>query len=107
MDNLLSFSTPVLDNAQSVENLLRRSANLRKLSCILREPWQCPSLDFLSQLESLKVFYYGMIEVKLCGNEATGLAWQIQEEQNDMGNEQLKVLITHPKWSSGAFSQEP
>ncbi|KAK4371192.1 hypothetical protein RND71_010667 [Anisodus tanguticus] len=219
MDNLLTFSTPVLDNAPSMENLLRRSANLRKLSCILREPWQFPSLDFLSQLESLKVFYYGgmfqssssfnfpknlkkltlskfrrpwneistigilpnlevlkllfrayegeewevrddefeklkflkmdslniarwstsddpfphlerlllqscknleeipscfgdiptlqMIEVKLCSNEATSSAWQIQEEQNDMGNEQLKVLITHPEWSSGAFTQEP
>ncbi|MCD9646057.1 hypothetical protein HAX54_035581 [Datura stramonium] len=219
MDNLLSFSTPVLDNAPSMENLLRRSANLRKLSCILREPWQFPSLDFLSQLESLKMFYYGgmfqssssfnfptnlkkltlskfrrpwieistigrlpnlevlkllfrayegeewdvkddefeklkylkmdslniarwltssdpfprlerlllqscknleeipscfgdiptlqMIEVKLCSNAATSSAWQIQEEQIDMGNEQLNVLITHPEWHSGAFSQEP
>lgn len=62
LDNLISLSTPVILNGNSIDNVMRRFCGLQKLKCILVPSWdglrKChnfPVLDFLCQLESLNI----------------------------------------------------
>ncbi|CAI9768691.1 unnamed protein product [Fraxinus pennsylvanica] len=99
MHNLRTFGTPYLSHDE-VE-IIRGCPNLRKFKCIFPESWdsvsncnQFPALDFLNQLESLNVFYYGtVIEMEMCSPSAAKSAIQIQEYQKEMGNEEFKILI--------------
>ncbi|KAL3517067.1 hypothetical protein ACH5RR_023969 [Cinchona calisaya] len=66
LHNLVSFSCPSLAYGEDTENILKRLPNLCKLRCIFLESWdsskncnQFPRLNFLTHLESLKIFYYG------------------------------------------------
>ncbi|XP_071939658.1 putative late blight resistance protein homolog R1A-3 isoform X2 [Coffea arabica] len=66
LENLVSFSRLSLPCGQDAERILKRFPNLRKLSCIFFESQdssttrnQFPMLDFLTHLESLKIFYFG------------------------------------------------
>lgn len=68
LENLVSVSTLSLGYGSSTERILRRLTNVRKLKCIFFESWdgvrnciRFPVLNSLSQLESLKVLYYGMV----------------------------------------------
>ncbi|KAI3473633.1 hypothetical protein Pfo_031541 [Paulownia fortunei] len=58
--------------------VLRKCENLEEIPC---------SVGDISTLQ--------MIEVELCGESVVESAEKIQEEQMDMGNEELKVIITH------------
>ncbi|KAI3462442.1 hypothetical protein Pfo_019105 [Paulownia fortunei] len=58
--------------------VLRKCENLEEIPC---------SVGNISTLQ--------MIEVELCGESVVESAEKIQEEQRDMGNEELKVIITH------------
>lgn len=66
LHSLQSLSTPDLAFGEDTEQILRGLCNLRKLSCRFLYSWdytsnciQFPNLDFLTQLESLKVAYRG------------------------------------------------
>ncbi|KAL3500533.1 hypothetical protein ACH5RR_039626 [Cinchona calisaya] len=66
LENLVSFSSPSLAYGKVAKKILRRLPNLRKLGCIYLESWneitnynKFPTLDFLVQLESLKILYFG------------------------------------------------
>ncbi|KAL3534440.1 hypothetical protein ACH5RR_002901 [Cinchona calisaya] len=68
LDNLVTFSSPFLPHGMDVEMILRKLVNLRKLRCIFQESLdasrncnQFPRLDFLTQLESLRIIYYGKV----------------------------------------------
>ena len=60
--NLETFSTLFLSSGQETEKILRKLPNIRKLKCIFLGSsdsiwlrYQTPALDFLGQLESLKL----------------------------------------------------
>nr|GMD13578.1 putative late blight resistance protein homolog R1A-4 [Ipomoea batatas] len=71
LENLKTFSSPILARGEHSIKIIRRLPNLQKLRCWFVESWegyskrfkgkcnQFPALDFLAQLESLKVFYCG------------------------------------------------
>lgn len=66
LDNLTILSSPVLSYGKETEKVLRRLISLKKLRCIFLDYWdedkKCnlfPVMDFLDQLESLKIFYHG------------------------------------------------
>ncbi|XP_031100765.1 putative late blight resistance protein homolog R1A-3 [Ipomoea triloba] len=76
LENLKTFSSPILAHGEDSIKIIRRLPNLQKLRCWFVESWegesweddpkrfkgkcnQFPALDFLAQLESLKVFYCG------------------------------------------------
>ncbi|KAL3507305.1 hypothetical protein ACH5RR_032687 [Cinchona calisaya] len=66
LENLVSFSRPSLSCCKDTERMIKRLPNLSKLSCIIFESpdsskdcKQFPRLNFLTHLESLKIFYYG------------------------------------------------
>nr|GMD13577.1 putative late blight resistance protein homolog R1A-4 [Ipomoea batatas] len=62
LENLKTFSSPILARGEHSIKIIRRLPNLQKLRCWFVESWKCnqfPALDFLAQLESLKVFYCG------------------------------------------------
>ncbi|KAL3507303.1 hypothetical protein ACH5RR_032685 [Cinchona calisaya] len=66
LENLVSFSYPSLSCGEDTEKIMKRLPNLRKLKCIFFESRysskncdQFPRLNFLTQLESLSIFYYG------------------------------------------------
>ncbi|KAL3504582.1 hypothetical protein ACH5RR_034423 [Cinchona calisaya] len=67
LDNLKSISALPLRNGDDVEKfILRRLTNIQKLRCRFSNSWNdstgynlLPVLDFLSELESLKVFFFG------------------------------------------------
>ncbi|KAL3513760.1 hypothetical protein ACH5RR_026477 [Cinchona calisaya] len=68
LENMDTLSTPALSYGEDTEKNLRRLPKLRKLRCIFLELWdnlskfnKFPILDFLSHLQSLKIFYHGMI----------------------------------------------
>lgn len=64
LENLVTFSSLSISFGMDTEKILRKLPNLRSFSCIFldaRDSSQCcnqfPRLDFLPQLESLKIFY--------------------------------------------------
>ncbi|XP_019164858.1 PREDICTED: putative late blight resistance protein homolog R1B-23 isoform X2 [Ipomoea nil] len=71
LENLKTFSSPILAFEEDSRKIMRRLPNLQKLRCWFVESWESypnrfkgkcnrfPALDFLAQLESLKVFYCG------------------------------------------------
>ncbi|CAI9086845.1 OLC1v1020764C1 [Oldenlandia corymbosa var. corymbosa] len=66
--NLSVLSSAALPYGKDTEKLLRLLVGLKKLRCIFFENWdisrKCnlfPGMDFMTQLESLKIFYYGRI----------------------------------------------
>lgn len=66
LDNLVSLSSPTLSYGEDAEKIMKKFLKLRKLKCTFSESPQhsgkCspfPVLDFLDELESLKIFYYG------------------------------------------------
>ncbi|KAL3500920.1 hypothetical protein ACH5RR_040013 [Cinchona calisaya] len=66
LDNLVTFSWPLLTYGEDTERMMRRLPNLRKLGCKFSASWdsskhcnQFPRFDFLTQLESLKIVYFG------------------------------------------------
>ncbi|KAL3506464.1 hypothetical protein ACH5RR_031846 [Cinchona calisaya] len=66
LKNLVSLSRPSLSCGEDTEKIMKRFPNLCKLRCIFFESWdsstncnQFPRLNFLAQLESLNIFYYG------------------------------------------------
>ncbi|XP_049397403.1 putative late blight resistance protein homolog R1A-3 [Solanum stenotomum] len=72
LPNLRTMSTPFLSYGEDSEEIVRRLASLEKLKCIILESWDTftkknmfPRLDFLQQLVSLKLFYYGRVR-KTC-----------------------------------------
>lgn len=69
--NLHTFGTPKLYLGQSMENILKKFPNIRKLKCCLLEwkestenCYKIVAMDFLRQLEALKLDLYG-----LCSSE--------------------------------------
>ncbi|KAL3506456.1 hypothetical protein ACH5RR_031838 [Cinchona calisaya] len=67
LENLVSFSCPSLSCDEYTETIIKRLPNLCKLKCIFFESrdsskncTQFPRLNFLTHLESLMVFFYGM-----------------------------------------------
>ncbi|KAL2559334.1 putative late blight resistance protein-like protein R1B-16 [Forsythia ovata] len=68
MHNLTTLGTPSVFNDKDTEEIIRGFPNLRKFKCIFMESWDSisncnrfPALDFLNQLESLKISYYGKV----------------------------------------------
>lgn len=66
LDNLVTLSSPIISYGDDAEKIMRKFLKLRNLSCTLSESLQhsgsCSRfrvLDFLTELESLKIFYYG------------------------------------------------
>ncbi|XP_071940771.1 putative late blight resistance protein homolog R1B-23 [Coffea arabica] len=66
LENLVTFSSLSLSFGMDTEKILRKLPNLRSFSCIFLDARdssqscnQFPRLDFLPQLESLKIFYAG------------------------------------------------
>ncbi|WMV52714.1 hypothetical protein MTR67_046099 [Solanum verrucosum] len=72
LPNLRTMSTPFLSYGDDSDEIVRKLASLKKLKCIILESWDTytkknmfPRLDFLHQLVSLKLFYYGRVR-KTC-----------------------------------------
>ncbi|XP_027099446.1 putative late blight resistance protein homolog R1A-3 [Coffea arabica] len=68
LDNIVTFSKPTLAFGKDSEELMRRLPRLQKLNCVFFEPQYdhlkpilFPKLSSLSNLESLKVYSYGMV----------------------------------------------
>lgn len=66
LSNLVSLSMPSLSYGEHAEVIIKRLPNLRKLCCIFSKSRDClthcnqyPRLEYLTQLESLKVVYRG------------------------------------------------
>ncbi|XP_071938767.1 uncharacterized protein [Coffea arabica] len=63
LENLGSFSSPSLSCGEDAERIIEKLPNLCKLSCIFYDSSsncnQFPRLNFLTHLESLKIFCYG------------------------------------------------
>ncbi|KAL2559336.1 putative late blight resistance protein-like protein R1B-16 [Forsythia ovata] len=66
LHNLKTLCTASVSSNE--ENIIRGFPNLRKFKCIFSESWnsvstcnEFPALDFLNELESLKIFYYGKV----------------------------------------------
>ncbi|KAL3501672.1 hypothetical protein ACH5RR_036121 [Cinchona calisaya] len=66
LDNLVTLSSPILSYGDDTEKIMRKFPKLRKLRCTFSESshqsGNCsrfPLLEFLTELESLKIFYYG------------------------------------------------
>lgn len=66
LENLQTISTPSLiydkDHVMDPNEVMRRLPNLRKLKCISMDSEDCyhfPTLEFMTQLESLKILHYG------------------------------------------------
>lgn len=66
LENLVTFSSLSFSFGMDAEKILKKLPSLRSFSCIFLDTWdssqshiQFPRLDFLTQLESLKIFYAG------------------------------------------------
>lgn len=66
LNNLVTLSSPIISSGEDTEKIMIKFRKLRKLRCTFaespRHSRNCshfPVLDFLTELESLKIFYHG------------------------------------------------